>query len=148
MDAEWKPCSHQDKHGSPPVELIQLALPSRCWLLDLQRLIDIEAEATAAFLKRLCCGGEVTVAGWGLADDVKRIASSWTPHLKLSIVHELDLRKHDQSLRTKVRSALGGDIDKTHQCSDWSLRPFSLEQKHYAALDAHILLQLLAVGDA
>ncbi|CAK0885039.1 unnamed protein product [Prorocentrum cordatum] len=47
-------------------------------------------------------------------------------------------------LRALVRASLGRDLDKSQQCSDWSLRPLSEAQRHYAALDAHALLQLFA----
>ena len=33
-------------------------------------------------------------------------------------------------------------LDKTQQCSDWARRPLEQEQFVYAALDAHILLQV------
>jgi ribonuclease D len=37
---------------------------------------------------------------------------------------------------------LGCQLDKTPQMSDWERRPLTAEQRHYAALDAHCLLEL------
>ncbi|KAK3255854.1 hypothetical protein CYMTET_34987 [Cymbomonas tetramitiformis] len=41
-----------------------------------------------------------------------------------------------------VADALGRQLDKAEQCSDWSARPLRAEQLEYAALDAVALLQL------
>ena len=45
-------------------------------------------------------------------------------------------------LATTVSSILGCYVDKTEQCSDWSLRPLSETQTRYAASDAHVLTAL------
>ena len=37
---------------------------------------------------------------------------------------------------------IGLQLDKKQQCSDWARRPLEQEQFVYAALDAHILLQV------
>jgi len=45
-------------------------------------------------------------------------------------------------LSTTVSSILGCYVDKTEQCSDWSLRPLTQAQAKYAASDAHVLTAL------
>ena len=36
------------------------------------------------------------------------------------------------------------ELDQELQCSDWSQRPLTEEQKTYAAIDAHCLLDIFA----
>jgi hypothetical protein len=42
-----------------------------------------------------------------------------------------------------VRSVLGLRLDKSQQQSNWGERPLTAAQVQYAALDAHVLLQLV-----
>lgn len=46
------------------------------------------------------------------------------------------------SLAMLVRSVFGMELDKTHQTSDWRLRPLPLSMLLYAAKDAWILIPL------
>ena len=46
------------------------------------------------------------------------------------------------SLKRVCARALHRRLDKTQQCSDWGRRPLEREQLAYAALDAHILLEI------
>jgi ribonuclease D len=46
------------------------------------------------------------------------------------------------SLKAQAAAHLGFDLDKTEQRSDWSRRPLSHEQLHYASLDAVATLML------
>ncbi|CAK9035647.1 unnamed protein product, partial [Durusdinium trenchii] len=49
LDAEWKP--FQSGEAPTPMELLQLAVPSRCWLLDLRA---VQWSALQALLRQLC----------------------------------------------------------------------------------------------
>jgi len=60
--------------------------------------------------------------------------------LSMSRALRPDLPNH--TLRTCCRLLLGKQISKTEQTSDWSIRPLSNEQIHYAALDAEVALDL------
>ncbi|KAA8533575.1 hypothetical protein F0562_030991 [Nyssa sinensis] len=53
--------------------------------------------------------------------------------------------KETKSLATICEEVLGVSLSKELQCSDWSLRPLTEEQKTYAAADAHCLLEILTV---
>ena len=46
------------------------------------------------------------------------------------------------SLQKVCARTIGRRLDKTQQCSKWSRRPLEREQFLYAALDAHILLDV------
>lgn len=55
----------------------------------------------------------------------------------------LPWQENGRGLSGIVDGQLGMSLDKGLQCSSWGLRPLSLEQLHYAALDAAVLLMLL-----
>ncbi|CAO2838575.1 unnamed protein product [Amaranthus hypochondriacus] len=68
-----------------------------------------------------------------------------------SIYHHLQQRqsgrksaKNSKSLAAICEELLGLSISKELQCSDWSQRPLTEEQKTYAAIDAHCLLDIFA----
>lgn len=70
-----------------------------------------------------------------------------------SIYHFLQQRKpgrrkaakDTKSLATICEELLGVSISKELQCSDWSIRPLTEEQKAYAAVDAHCLLDIFSI---
>ncbi|GAB4826173.1 hypothetical protein Ancab_009040 [Ancistrocladus abbreviatus] len=53
--------------------------------------------------------------------------------------------KESKSLATICEELLGISLSKELQCSDWSRRPLTDDQKTYAAADAHCLLEIFAV---
>ncbi|CAA6656339.1 unnamed protein product [Spirodela intermedia] len=53
--------------------------------------------------------------------------------------------KQSESLATICKQVLGVVLSKELQCSDWSIRPLTDEQKLYAAADAYYLLEILDV---
>uniref|UniRef100_A0A7S4QV86 3'-5' exonuclease domain-containing protein n=1 Tax=Alexandrium monilatum TaxID=311494 RepID=A0A7S4QV86_9DINO len=142
LDAEWRP--FRRGQAATPVELLQLAVPSSCWLLDLRQLVSREAASVAGFLRRLG-SGECIVVGYGLCGDFQRIFESYEALPRVPVGRAADLSDDDRGgLSGMVRAALGHELDKAQQCSDWSQRPLSREQQAYAALDAHALLRLAA----
>ncbi|CAJ1411344.1 unnamed protein product [Effrenium voratum] len=139
LDAEWKPFASGE--APTPVELLQLAVPSGCWLLDLPALKA--AGRTAGELLRQICQSCVLL-GFGLAGDLARLKDAPEP------AKSIDLQEDSRScpaggLGELVSCSLGRALCKDQQCSDWSARPLSPEQVRYAALDAHVLLSLLGV---
>lgn len=141
LDAEWKPYARDERHTQ--VELVQLAVPSRCWILDMPRLVRHNASAVASLLRRL--GEECIFVGYGLEHDLQRISESFDEVPRFLVAKALDLETSG-SLQGLVQGTLGKRLNKSQQCSAWSRRPLSVEQVTYAALDAHVLLQL-AAGD-
>nr|GFA73998.1 putative 3'-5' exonuclease domain-containing protein [Tanacetum cinerariifolium] len=53
--------------------------------------------------------------------------------------------KCNKSLSSICHDLLGISLSKELQCSDWSLRPLTHQQKTYAALDALCLIQIFNV---
>ncbi|CAA7391909.1 unnamed protein product [Spirodela intermedia] len=53
--------------------------------------------------------------------------------------------KQSESLATICKQVLGVVLSKELQCSDWSIRPLTDEQKLYAAADAYYLLEIFDV---
>lgn len=148
LDAEWKPEGVNESWT--PVETLQLAVASRCWVFDVPALLSKEPDDFAKMLRRLC-SGECTVVGFGLPCDLERISKTAVSQLAGEKLHPrsthdlLDAVTKRLGLGKCVRAAFGFDLDKTQQCSDWSVRPLTERQLVYAALDAHVLL-LLTVG--
>jgi hypothetical protein len=50
-----------------------------------------------------------------------------------------------QGLASVCSRVLGVELEKTQQCSNWDRRPLKARQLQYAALDAHVLIQLYHV---
>ena len=46
------------------------------------------------------------------------------------------------SLQRVCARSIGVRLDKSEQCSDWARRPLEQRQFEYAALDAHVLLEV------
>ncbi|GMH08870.1 hypothetical protein Nepgr_010710 [Nepenthes gracilis] len=53
--------------------------------------------------------------------------------------------KESKSLATICQELLGVSLSKELQCSDWSRRPLTEQQKTYAAADAHCLLEIFVL---
>ncbi|XP_068651194.1 uncharacterized protein [Aristolochia californica] len=75
------------------------------------------------------------------------------PYLDImSIYHHLrhkraakKLSKESKSLAAICEELLGVHLAKEFQCSDWSYRPLTEEQKSYAAADAYYLLEIFSI---
>ncbi|KAF5442696.1 hypothetical protein F2P56_035326 [Juglans regia] len=63
-------------------------------------------------------------------------------------LHGRKVSKQIKSLATICKELLGLSLSKELQCSDWSRRPLTEEQKTYAAMDAHCLLKIFNVFHA
>ncbi|KAI3866801.1 hypothetical protein MKW92_050386 [Papaver armeniacum] len=76
------------------------------------------------------------------------------PYLDITSIYQHHLQekqpgrkmsKDMKSLATVCEEMLSVSLSKELQCSDWSLRPLTEDQKTYAAADAHCLLEIFAV---
>eukprot|EP00439_Symbiodinium_sp_Y106_P068888 s2_g11.t1 len=145
LDAEWKPF----RTGEPPtpLELVQLAVPSACFLLDIPRLRQDEEVALRTLLARLC--KDALLLGFGLPQDAAKVAAEGLGRMEaarcLDLQEDVKRPSGGSGLAEILRTSLHRSLPKEEQCSDWSLRPLTEKQRRYAALDAWALLQLLAV---
>ncbi|KAK4571136.1 hypothetical protein RGQ29_029816 [Quercus rubra] len=62
--------------------------------------------------------------------------------------HGKKIPKQTKSLANICEEVLGFSLSKELQCSDWSRRPLTEEQKTYAAMDAHCLLEIFNIFQA
>lgn len=157
------------KGGSTsPVALLQLSTRERVWIIDLQSLCRAFPGASSdtdgltqeellvnEALAQVFVDPRVLKLGLGPATDLKRLSWSY-PHMEcfqsfngVIDVSSLAKKAHpDVSARSMeglsklCQHVLQYAIDKSMQCSDWSVRPLSQEQLNYASLDAHVLIRL------
>eukprot|EP00929_Paragymnodinium_shiwhaense_P112875 TRINITY_DN81138_c0_g1_i1.p1 TRINITY_DN81138_c0_g1~~TRINITY_DN81138_c0_g1_i1.p1 ORF type:complete len:626 (+),score=88.78 TRINITY_DN81138_c0_g1_i1:51-1928(+) len=140
-----------------------LAGSVRCWLVD-ACAADGDSEFSCA-LKAFCSwllmpafGAAWILVGFALSMDLsllRELARQENEAAPSEIsVNVLDLQHlavlggvgssaRMPSLQRIVENWMPGlTLDKSHQCSDWTKRPLSQEQKEYAALDSAVLLEL------
>ena len=162
VDTEWAKAASASvaadtmpRMNAPPrVAVVQVAVSDQVWVLDalaagpetgalLQWALACNDVAVLGFafsgdlaVLRPLCGGEGGELSTGLP------AAWWTS--SLVDVQTLAMRPGEDtpSLRRVCARTIGVRLDKTQQCSDWARRPLEQDQFMYAALDAHVLLQV------
>ncbi|KAM7257522.1 hypothetical protein ACFE04_013263 [Oxalis oulophora] len=170
IDAEWKPIIRggPDRPNTfPTVSLLQLACQlsdsdeSEVFLVD---LYTIPLSSIWVLLKDVFCSPNVLKLGFGFKQDLVYLSSTFVaqgcggfdkvePYLDIkSIYNRLQHKplgrkasKETKSLATICREVLGISLSKELQCSDWSHRPLTEDQKIYAAKDAVCLLEIFSV---
>ncbi|KDP30707.1 hypothetical protein JCGZ_15506 [Jatropha curcas] len=168
LDAEWKPIRTKQS-AFPNVSLLQLACQlgwhsdqSPVFLLDLS---SITLSLIWDLLKEVFISPDILKLGFRFKQDLVFLSSTFCsqgcdpgfdmvePYLDItSIYHFLQhkqwgkkIPKETKSLATICNELLGISLSKELQCSDWSHRPLTEEQKLYAAIDAHCLLEIFNV---
>ncbi|CAN1170679.1 Exonuclease mut-7 homolog [Linum perenne] len=128
LDAEWKPLKTQQS-TFPNVSLLQLACQlgpdseeeeddTEVFLLDLD---SIPLPSIWELLKEVFISPDILKLGFRFKQDLAYLSSTFCSH------------------------GCDPGFDKELQCSDWSCRPLTEEQKTYAATDAHCLLQIFSI---
>ena len=118
-----------------------LYLDANCWIL-----LD-------SIVKDLFMNDDIIKIGQSIKNDVIELCQSYPQISGFKVINKSldtnDMYKlmHKEarnmiSLKQLVRVYLHADLIKTQQCSDWSVRPLSEEQCHYACCDALVLLRI------
>ncbi|CAI0397495.1 unnamed protein product [Linum tenue] len=168
LDAEWKPLRTQQS-AFPNVSLLQLACQAEeedasveVFLLDLD---SIPLPSIWELMREVFTSPDILKLGFRFKQDLAYLSSTFCshgcdpgfdkvePYLDItSVYHYLQpkqpgrkLPKETKSLATVCKEILGISLSKELQCSDWSCRPLTEEQKTYAATDAHCLLQIFNI---
>ncbi|XP_074281617.1 uncharacterized protein LOC141606401 isoform X2 [Silene latifolia] len=131
-------------------------------------LVDLQSVPLSSIygpLKEMLVAYDVLKLGFKFKQDLVYLSSTFCnfgcdpgfdkaePFLDISsIYYLLQQRQHgrsaskdSKSLATICKELLGLSLSKELQCSDWSQRPLTEEQKIYAAVDAHCLLELFTI---
>jgi hypothetical protein len=155
FDCEW----NEDDAGA---DLLQIANQKQVLLVDIPALSSTP-EGVAALQQTvgaMFASPSCTMMGFACSQDISKLRSSPTCYRKDKTKKHwfdprqgvLDLQviiaKHEKRLGRLGLSRvsehyLGKPLDKAEQCSIWNMRPLSLRQRTYAALDAWTILGIL-----
>ncbi|CAB3231015.1 unnamed protein product [Arctia plantaginis] len=159
IDCEWKPSFGATQSH---VALIQLATLNKVYLIDALILNKPEySSCWSLFYKSFLDNAEIIKIGFGLEQDFKEMKATVVGLGNIKVQGEglLDLSllwkslisngltipgnsDNGNSLSSVVQSCFGLPLEKSEQCSNWELRPLRSTQIVYAALDAHVLVQI------
>ncbi len=136
FDTESKPTFHKGEESTGP-HLIQFATDDRAWLFPLAAQFDI------SLLKPLLESPHILKIGFGLRDDVKRLASKFGIEMQGVIDLSFVLRgiqRQDFGAKTSVAHFFGQKLQKSKKIStaNWARLPYSTGQMLYAANDAQV----------
>ncbi|PWA40056.1 3'-5' exonuclease domain-containing protein [Artemisia annua] len=136
------------------------------FLLDLS---EITLPSIYDLLKDVFISPDILKLGFRFKQDLLYLSSTFRQHgcdagfdtvepyldianIYLLVLHQLQQHKQtrrkpkcNKSLSSICHELLGISLSKELQCSDWSLRPLTDQQKTYAALDALCLIQIFNV---
>lgn len=148
FDVEWA-----DKNTG--AALLQISTSMTAILIDVLELSKTAegANALEATVGRLFAStGSSTVVGFACRQDLAQLRATQCPsrnnqqqeHWLTTTTAVVDLKHYVAAPFNKLGLSrcceyyLGKPLDKSEQCSSWTRRPLSVEQRVYAALDAHV----------
>ncbi|KAL9240559.1 hypothetical protein vseg_014762 [Gypsophila vaccaria] len=152
----------------PTVSLLQLACRVDSAAAAVVFLVDLQTVPLGEIygaLKEVLVDPNVLKLGFKFKQDLVYLSSTFCgfgfepgfdkvePFLDISSIYYLlqqrqlgkKASKDTKSLATICKELLGFSLSKELQCSDWSQRPLTEEQKTYAAIDAHCLLEIFTI---
>ena len=140
FDTESKPTFRKGEESTGP-HLIQLATDDKAWLFPLVAATD------ATILKPLLESRHILKVGFGLKDDVKRLATKFGIECEGIVDLSIALRgiqKQDFGAKTSVAYFFGQKLQKSKKISttNWARLPYSSGQILYAANDAQVPLRV------
>ncbi|RAL46354.1 hypothetical protein DM860_015347 [Cuscuta australis] len=173
LDAEWKPVRSQQSNF-PTVSILQIAChvddddrrsSNKSPLVFLLDLSAILLPSIYDLLKDAFVSPNILKLGFRFKQDLVYLSSTFCsqgcdpgfdrvePFLDITTIYnhlQQNLQgrrspKQSKSLAAICQEVLGISLSKELQCSDWSQRPLTEEQKTYAAMDALCLLQVFDV---
>jgi len=130
--------------------IVQLAVQETVWVVDTLSANLYEPGKLQQCLKSLFSHTKVICVAWSFHNDKERLCGLLGHDLEFATLLDLQCQacKHlgsagnMPSLAHCCSALIGKKLDKRQQCSDWNERPLSVAQLEYAALDAHVLLEL------
>jgi len=135
--------SRRGAHRPAVVAVVQLAIEGHAWVID---ALGEGRAALSELIIWMLGSSSVLVLGFAFAGDlvVLRPLCGVVEAPRLVDLQVLGRRPGEDtpSLQKVCARTIGRRLDKTQQCSKWSRRPLEREQFLYAALDAHILLDV------
>lgn len=163
IDTETKPTfvpKHLIVGKLNPTALMQMAIRTasgseKVFLVDLLKICGNSSLSFAldSALKPAMSSTTCIKIGQGLTNDLRELVEAY-PNMKAfrsvnNVLETHDLVKYLQpvltsqmSLKNLTKQYLNCNLLKGQQLSDWSRRPLSSHQQHYAACDALVLLRL------
>lgn len=143
IDLEW---SCVGDWLQPTLALMQLATVDRVFLVDLAK--EPLRDDVSALLQTLFAWEQPLLIGFAFHNDVRVLAKSpWATATK-ELHGFCDLQQLGgnprEGLASQVARLLQAPFCKAEQRSYWHRRPLRAAQRHYAALDAYVLLQVAA----
>ena len=138
FDTESRPTFVRGEASSGP-HLVQLATDSHCFLYQVDHLADL------ADLRAVLESPGLVKAGFGLVDDLRRLASKCDIHCAgvLDLAQQLRRnRREAMGVKQAVADLLGRRLEKSRRVAttNWASRRLSQRQMLYAANDAHAAL--------
>ncbi|EQC37149.1 hypothetical protein SDRG_05376 [Saprolegnia diclina VS20] len=165
VDCEWRPRQHADETATDNerVQVLQLAVPDAVYILDTMALDAAGSNNGLLLMEELCSvlfgSPSLLLVGFCFAGDVQKLRATYASVMDRVCPYTtncLELRKlallrlptesaaATWGLATYASVCLHLTMEKDQQCSDWSVRPLTLAQIEYAALDA-VAVRLLAL---
>ncbi|KAF9601127.1 hypothetical protein IFM89_017032 [Coptis chinensis] len=175
LDAEWKPTrTHQSSFPTVSLLQIACQLnrvnstesvEKENVVVFLVDLLTVEVKLVYEVLREMFVSDNVLKLGFRFKQDLAYLSSTFCSHgcdpgfdrvepfIDIaSVYHNLQIKqsrrklsKETKSLAAICQELLGLSLSKELQCSDWSFRPLTEEQKVYAAADAQCLLEIFDI---
>ena len=155
FDMEWEFTTGLGGTGPQKTALIQIALPTTVYLLQVYHLNSLPSS-----LKTLLHSAQIMKIGRNIGADFAKLTRDF-PDFKLppkkkntypGIIELGKLAKEknavssvNASLNAITAATLGRYLSKECRISEWGLPALTDDQKQYAALDAHVALQIFDV---
>jgi len=139
FDTESRPTFVRGQLSTGP-HLVQLATDRHCFLYQIDHLDRLDD------LRALLASPHLVKAGFGLGDDLRRLASKCGIACAgiVDLAQRLRTGRNAVGVKSAVAELLGQQLQKSKKVAttNWASRTLSERQMQYAADDAHAALQV------